>query len=80
MTLQTIAGIIGGGIIGLFIGVWWGWAARAHNITKQGYTMFMVKDQLYIVRTAGMAEALELMNAKMDDHSLRDASYRDTES
>ncbi len=72
MTLQTIAGIIGGGLLGLFIGMWWGWAARAHNITKQGYTMFTVADQLHIVRAADMAEVLERVNAKMDRDELRE--------
>jgi hypothetical protein len=71
MTLANIAGIIGGGILGLIIGLWWGWAARTHSITRQGYTVFTVAGQLYIVRSAGMAEALESMNAKMDSQELR---------
>ncbi len=72
MTLQTIAGILGGAIFGLFIGVWLGWGARTLNITKAGYTMFTVKDQLYIVRAADMAEVLGRVNAKMDQHELRE--------
>ena len=72
MTFANIAGIIGGAIVGLLIGMCWGWAARALNISKHGYTMFTVADKLYIVRTAGMAEVLEGMNAKIDSHELRD--------
>ncbi len=72
MTFANIAGIIGGGIIGLFIGVWLGWGARTLNITKAGYTILMMGDKLHVVRTSGMAEALELMNAKMDSHELRE--------
>lgn len=72
MTLQIIAGILGGAIFGLFIGMWLGWGARTLNITKAGYTLAMVGDKLYIVRTADMAEVLELMNAKMDQRELRE--------
>ncbi len=72
MTFANIAGIIAGAIFGMFIGVWLGWAARAHNITKQGYTMFTVADQLYIVRAADMAEVLGRVNAKIDQHELRE--------
>ncbi len=72
MTFANIAGIIAGAIFGMFIGVWLGWGARTLNITKAGYTLAMVGDKLYIVRTSDMAEALELMDAKADSHELRE--------
>lgn len=72
MTWRIVAALFAGGVFGLIVGCVWGWAARTQNITKHGYTMFSVSDNLYIVRTVGMAEALESMNAKMDSHELRE--------
>ncbi len=70
MTLANIAGILGGAIFGLFIGVWLGWGARTSNITKAGYTMLTLGDDLHIVKTASMAEVLERVNAESDRHEL----------
>ncbi len=72
MTLQTIAGILGGAIFGLFIGVWLGWGARTLNITKAGYTILTVGDKLHIVRIEDVAEALEGIGARTDTHELRE--------
>ncbi len=72
MTLQTIAGILGGAIFGLFIGVWLGWGARTLNITKAGYTIMTVDEHLCVVRTSDVTEALEGIVAKVDSHELRE--------
>ena len=70
MTFANIAGILGGAIFGLFIGVWLGWGARTLNITKAGYTMVTAGDRLYVVRTERLAEALERANAESDRSEL----------
>ncbi len=72
MTLQIIAGILGGAIFGLFIGVWLGWGARTLNITKAGYTILMVGDKLHIMRTEDVADALEGIGARTDTRGLRE--------
>ena len=58
MTLQTLAGIIGGGIFGLFIGVWLGWGARTLNITKAGYTILTMADRLWVLKTSSLVRGL----------------------
>lgn len=72
MTFANIAGILGGAIFGMFIGVCLGWGARALNITKAGYTIMTVGEQLYVVRTDKVAKALEGVTAQGDSHELRE--------
>ncbi len=66
MTLQTIAGILSGAIFGLFIGVWLGWGARTLNITKAGYTMLTLGDDLHIVKTLDLARELDCAEAERE--------------
>ena len=58
MTLQTIAGIIGGAIVGLLIGVWMGWGAMKVHITKAGYTIIELGGKLLVRETPGLARSL----------------------
>ncbi len=67
MTLQTLAGIIGGGIFGLFIGVWLGWGARTLNITKAGYTILTLGDKLYVVKTPNLVRDLGVDESETED-------------
>ncbi len=72
MAFANIAGILGGAIFGLFIGVWLGWGARTLNITKAGYTILMVGDKLHVMRTEDVADALGGIGARTDTRGLRE--------
>ncbi len=67
MTFANIAGILGGAIFGLFIGVWLGWGARTLNITKAGYTILTLGDKLYVVKTPNLVRDLGVDESETED-------------